>query len=251
MRLAEVREFVPLLLAWGRAAQAKIELAQDHLAAALSWADGSSLSEAADLSYPREREYLTLARVCIAQARAEPAGPFLSEAQRLLDRLLADAERSARMGSVLEILIVQALALAAQHDRKRALIALERALTQAAPEGYVRIFVDEGKSMLALLHQAHGIASGYVARLLAAFGEPTSAAALLPTSAADALVEPLTPRELEVLRLLARGLSNQEIAHELIIEVGTVKRHVNSLCGKLGVNSRLQAVARARTYDLL
>jgi LuxR family maltose regulon positive regulatory protein len=245
MRLAQVREFVPLLLAWGRAALARIELAQDHLAAAIGWADGSALSEAADLSYPREREYLTLARVRISQGRADPAGPFLKDALLLLDRLLADAEAKARMGSALEILIVQAVALAAQHDRKRALVALERALAQAAPEGYVRLFVDEGMPMLALLHQAqaHGIASGYVARLLAAFGEPTSAA--------DALVEPLTPRELEVLRLLAKGLSNQEIARELIIEVGTVKRHVNSICGKLGVSGRLQAVAHAREYDLL
>jgi LuxR family maltose regulon positive regulatory protein len=107
--------------------------------------------------------------------------------------------------------------------------------------------------MLALLRQAqaHGIASGDVARLLAAFGEPTSADSLLSTSAADALVEPLTPRELEVLRLLARGLSNQEIARELVIAVGTVKRHVNSICGKLGVSGRLQAVTHARAYDLL
>src|SRR5215472_5101539 len=209
MHLAQVREFVPLLLAWGRAAQARIELAQDHLAAALSWADGSALAEAPDLSYPREREYLTLARVRIAQGRADPAGPILTDALRLLDRLLADAEAKARMGSALEILMVQAVALAAQHDRKRALIALERALTQAAPEGYVRLFVDEGMPMLALLQQAraHGIASGYVAVLLAAFGEPTSADSLLPTSPADALLEPPTPRELEVLRLLARGLS--------------------------------------------
>ncbi len=201
-----------------------------------------------DLAYPREREYLTFARVRIAQGREEPAGPFLSEALRLLSRLREDAEEKARMGSTLEILILQALALSAQGKGTEAFPVLERVLTLAEPEGYIRLFVDEGTPMVALLRQAHarGIAPDYVATLLSAFGEQPVAA----PSRASPLVEPLTERELDVLRLLVTGLSNAEIARELIITVGTVKRHVNSIYGKLGVQSRTQAVARAQTLHL-
>ena len=113
----------------------------------------------------------------------------------------------------------------------------------------MRIFVDEGEAMACLLRRAltRGIAASYVSRLLTAYGE--SAPATSPV--AQALVEPLTERELEVLRLIAAGLSNQEIAHELVIALSTVKSHVNHVYGKLGVKSRTQAVARARELDLV
>jgi LuxR family maltose regulon positive regulatory protein len=213
------------------------------------WIEASGLSAEDDLACPHEREYLTFARVRIAQGREEPAGPFLSEALRLLARLRADAEAKSRMGSTLEILLLQALALSAQGKGAAALPVLERTLTLAEPEGYIRLFVDEGTPMVTLLRQAHarGIAPDYVAILLSAFGEQTMAA----PSRAFPLVEPLTERELEVLRLLVAGLSNTEIARELIITVGTVKRHVNSIYGKLGVQSRTQAVARALTLHVL
>jgi LuxR family maltose regulon positive regulatory protein len=202
-----------------------------------------------DLSYSREGEYLTLARVCIAQGRADPAGSFLQDALGLLDRLLSDAEAKARMGSVLEILILRALAFDAEGNRTQALASLERALLLAEPEGYIRLFLDEGEPMLALLRQAYarGIAPDYVATLLSAFGEQAPAA----PSRAFPLVEPLTERELAVLRLLVAGLSNAAMAQELVITVGTVKRHVNGIYGKLGVNSRTQAVARAHASHLL
>ena len=117
----------------------------------------------------------------------------------------------------------------------------------------MRLFLDEGEPMLALLRQAHarGIAPGYVATLLSAFGELGATASLLRTSRADLLVEPLSERELAVLRLLVAGLSNAAMAQELVITVGTVKRHVNSIYTKLGVTSRTQAVARAHTLQLL
>jgi LuxR family maltose regulon positive regulatory protein len=130
----------------------------------------------------------------------------------------------------------------------QALVALERALMLAEPSGYVRTFVDEGEPMARLLRQAlaQGIAPEYVARLLAAFGD--SVPQKLP--AAQALVEPLTGRELEVLRLIAAGLSNREIADELYIAVSTVKTHVNRIYGKLGAKSRTQAVVKAQALDL-
>jgi LuxR family transcriptional regulator, maltose regulon positive regulatory protein len=153
------------------------------------------------------------------------------------------------MGSVLEILILEALAFTAQSKGTEALAVLERALTQASAEGYIRLFVDEGEAMVALLRQAYarGMAPDYVATLLSACGKQAPAA----PSRAFPLVELLTERELAVLRLLVAGLSNAAVAQELVITVGTVKRHVNSIYTKLGVTSRTQAVARAHVLHML
>jgi LuxR family maltose regulon positive regulatory protein len=249
VNLSEARQFAPALLAFARTVRAQLELMGGHLPAAVRWTEASGLSAEGDLAYPREREYLTFARVRIAQGREDPAGPFLLEALRLLERLREDAETKARLGSTLEILILQALAFSAQGKGTEALPVLQRALTLAEPEGYIRLFVDEGEPMVALLHHAYayGIAPGYVAILLSAAGSPTLAA----PSAAGSLLEPLTERELDVLRLLVAGLSNAAMARELIITVGTVKSHVNHIYGKLGVQSRSQAIARAHTLHLL
>ena len=248
-QLASLRHFVPHLVAHGLAVGAQVELAQDHLAAAIRWADASGLSTEDDLSYLHEREYLTLARVRIAQGRDDLAGPFLRDALHLLERLLEDAEAKARIGSVLEILLLRALAFAAEAHRTQALTSLERALFLSKPGGYIRLFIDEGEPMLALLRQAYarGIAPDYVITLLSTAGSPTMAA----PARAFPLVEPLTARERAVLRLLVAGLSNAAMAQELVITVGTVKRHVNSIYTKLGVTSRTQAVARAHALQLL
>ena len=234
--------------------RAQLELAQGNLEAALHWADASGLSaEDENLSYPRESEYLALARVRIAQGREDPAAPFLQDALHLLERLQESAEAKARMGSVLAILVLRALAHQAQGDRTAALTTLEQALLLAEPEGYMRLFVDEGTPMLALLRlaQARGMVPGYVATLLTAFGEQTRANPALHTARPSSLVEPFTEREREVLRLLLEGASNREIARHLVISVNTVKKHVYNICGKLGVQSRAQAIVRARTLNLL
>jgi LuxR family maltose regulon positive regulatory protein len=153
------------------------------------------------------------------------------------------------MGSVIEILVLQALAFHILGDLDQALSALHRALSLAEPEGYVRTFIDEGQVMAGLLRQAmtQGIAPGYVGKLLAASGDSP----LPPAPAAQPLAEPLSDRELEVLRLVAAGLSNREIAAELVIAVSTVKSHINHIYGKLDVKSRTQAVARGRLLGLL
>jgi LuxR family maltose regulon positive regulatory protein len=253
-RLAERRHFPPHLLTLGAAVRAQIDLAQGNLAAAIRWADSSGLSsEDDDLSYPREREYLTLARVRIAQVGDDPASPFLQDGLGLLDRLLLEAETKARLDSVLEILVLRALTLEAYGDRTSALSTLERALVFAEPEGYIRLFIDEGVLMLALLRQAQARSSvpGYVATLLRVFGEQV-VSDLPPTSShPNTLAEPLTEREREVLRLLLAGASNREIARLLVLSVNTVKRHVYNLCGKLGVQSRAQAIIRARDLHLV
>src|SRR6266568_1135877 len=254
VHLAEGRHFAPHLGTQGAAVRAQLELAQGNVAAAIRWADASGLSATdEDLPYPREGAYLALARVRIAQAHNNPAGSFLQDALQLLDRLQASAEPKARLGSVLEILVLHALALEAQGNRTSVLSTLERALLLAEPEGYIRLFVDEGPPMRALLRQAQArsIVPGYVATLLRVFGEQNASGLPLASARPSVLVEPLTERERDVLRLLLEGASNREIAQRLVLSVNTVKRHVYNLCGKLGVQSRTQAISRARDLNLL
>jgi LuxR family maltose regulon positive regulatory protein len=250
-RLARQRGFAPALEAHGAAVGAQIELVQGNLAAAIRWAERSGLSTTDVLSYPREREYLTLARVRITQGREQPAGPFLPEALALLERLQASAEPKACLSSVIEILLLRALALEAQGKQEEALRTLGRALALAEPEGYIRLFLDEGTPMLVLLRQAyaHQITPGYVVTLLEAAGEQVRPAPHHSTSRSSQIMESLTARELEVLRLLVDGASNREIANRLVLSVNTVKKHVSNLCGKLGVQSRAQAIAKARTLQ--
>jgi LuxR family maltose regulon positive regulatory protein len=247
------RGYAPALVAHGVAVRAQVELAQGNLAAAIRWKEASGLCAQDELSYSREREYLTFARVLIAQGREQPTGPFLSEALMLLERLLKDAEVKMRMRSVLEIFILRTLALHEQGNHKGALAALVRALLLAEPEGYIRLFLDEGAPMVPLLRQAYanGVVSGYVTALLEAYGEPIAANTHLHTPPSSPLVEQLTEREREVLQLLVDGESNREIAQRLVLSVNTVKKHVFNICGKLGVQSRAQAVAKARILNLL
>ncbi len=251
--VAQLRHFAPHLMTQEAAVRAQLELAQGHLAAAIRWADVSGLSvDDEHLSYPHEGEYLVLVRVRIAQGRDDPAAPFLYDGLHLLERLQASAEAKARVGSVLEILVLRALAHQAQGDRTAALSTLEQALLLAEPEGYMRLFLDEGTPMLALLRlaQARGMVPVYVATLLSDFDEHTRMNPAFHTARSSSLVEPFTEREREVLRLLLEGASNREIARQLVISVNTVKKHVYNICGKLGVQSRAQAIVRARTLNL-
>ena len=180
----------------------------------------------------------------------------------LLRRLLQAAERADRMGSVIEILALQALAFQALGETSSAFASLQRALSLAEPEAYVRLFVDEGESMAQLLkglleYQRKtrspgepGFSRHYLSALLKAFEQPGQFSAH-PQSGVPALLEPLSKRELEVLHLLAAGRKNQEIATELVITPGTVKTHIQNLYRKLDVTSRLQAVSRAKALRLL
>ncbi len=162
IQLAQQRHVAPVLLAQGAALRVQLELARGDLPAAQHWAATSGLSANDVLGYLREREYLTLVRVRIAEERVSPTETGLSAVLGLLERLLAEAEASMRMHSVLEILLLLALALEVQGDCTEALAALGRALALAEPEGYLRLFLDEGPPMLALLRQAqqHGLAPG-------------------------------------------------------------------------------------------
>ena len=236
------------------ALKAQVWLKQGKLAEALGWARDQGLLVDDVIGYTREFEYITLARIRIAAGKSSREAGSLDEAARLLGRLLQAAENGGRLGSVIQILLLQALTFQAQDNLPHALAPLERALAMAEPEGYMRIFVDEGEAMRLLLekqsrHQDHPL-SGYVDKLLAAFTQQVAA----PTSASSQqksdMIEPLSERELEVLKLLRSDLSGPEIAQQLIVSLNTLRTHTKNIFNKLGVNSRQTAVRRAEELDL-
>jgi len=230
------------------ALKTRVWVKQGRLTEALAWVRERGLSVDDDLSYLREFEHITLARVLIARYQRERADHAIHDARGLLVRLLHAAEEGRRTGSVIEILVLQALAHQAQGDIPLALALLEQALTLAEPEGYVRIFVDEGPPMAALLREAakHTAVPSYVDRLRAAFGQAES-----PRPITQPLIEPLSERELDVLRLLGTELSGPEIARELVVSLNTMRTHTKNIYDKLGVNNRRAAVRLAEELDLL
>jgi LuxR family maltose regulon positive regulatory protein len=233
----------------------RLALAQGDLTSAEDWAREYESFTDKDPAFLGEFSRITLARIRLAQSR-------FGDALDLLKKFREEAEAAERTGSVIEILAVEALAYAAHEDHSNTLISLERALTLAQPEGYVRIFVDEGEPMRLLLtdcqasiHKRIGKGvddqslrlSTYISSLLAAFPGP----AAVTKSKPGTMLEPLSERERDILRLIATGRSNQEIAEILVIALSTVKSHINNLYGKLGTNRRTQAVAIARDLGLL
>jgi LuxR family maltose regulon positive regulatory protein len=234
--------------------KAKVWTRLGRLVEALAWAREQKLSADDNLSYLREFEHLTLARVLIARFQADHSEGDLQTAMGLLARLLQAAEKGGRNGSVIEILILQSLAAQAQSDQPGALASLEHALTLAEPEGYVRIFVDEGVAMRSLIekqtHNRDHRLSGYADRLLAAYKQPGAATKPALIHSRSGMVEPLSEREMEVLRLLRSELSGPEIAGELIVSLNTLRTHTKNIFNKLGVNSRRAAIRRAEELDL-
>ncbi len=227
--------------------RARLCLQQEDLPAATRWAEESKLGVNNALAFGREIEHLTFARLLLAQGKPD-------EAIKLLHRLQDAAEVAGRMRSVVEILMLQALAYRMQGEIKPAVHILERALKLAEPEGYIRTFADEGAPMVELLQQfirerqkeslpeSSRVLQNYVMKLLASFPPELVPAAIqthktsasLPTSY---LVDPLSERELEVLKLIANGLSNPEIGRKLFLATSTVKRHINNIYAKLDVHS--------------
>jgi LuxR family maltose regulon positive regulatory protein len=237
------------------ALKARVWVRQGKLAEALGWARGRGLSLDDDLSYLREFEHITLARLLIAQYKSDREDGSIHESVELLGRLLKAAEKGGRTGSVIEILVLQALVHKMQGDTSSALLSLERALALAELEGYVRIFVDEGPPMARLLQETttRRFAPDYTQQLLTAFSpaRPEKTGPSTTQTPKSELVEPLSEREIEVLQLISEGLSNQEIATRLYLSLNTVKVHTRNINGKLGVSSRTKAVARARALGSL
>ena len=241
---------------WLGAEQARLALLLGEVATAAAWDQERHLDPAGLLSYLEELDYLALAQLRIAQNRAP-------EALRLLARLRGLAEVQGRGASLVEIYALTALAARTAGDPSGAQTALTRALTLAAPEGYIRMFVDLGEPLQTLLTdcsaqfalQPDDPLAIYVATLLAAFpsADPSDAKPRLPNRKRPviSLIEPPTRRELEVLGWINEGLRNEEIAEQLLVGLATVKKHINNLYAKLGVASRTQALKRGRELGLI
>jgi LuxR family maltose regulon positive regulatory protein len=222
--------------------RARFWLIQGDRTAAARWVRESGIQVSEDLDYRLHHAYATLARFLTADNRP-------GEALELLVRLLDGLEETRMTASVIELLSLQAVALNVQNKSAPAANVLARALSLAKPGGYTRLFVDEGAPMEKALRKIakQGVEPDYVDRLLRAFAEIDDQIFSRP----QALIEPLSSREVELLRLVAAGLSNREIAEELIISLNTVKWHSKNIYGKLQVHSRVQAIARAHELGLI
>jgi LuxR family transcriptional regulator, maltose regulon positive regulatory protein len=236
------------------ALKAQIWIKQGKSAEAMEWALEQGLTVNDELRFTREFEHITLARMLIAEGKSERKAGSLDEATRLLQRLLQAAETGGRMGSAIQVLLLQALAFQAQSDTSSALTALERALALAGPEGYVRIFADEGEAMRSLIEKVsrnpdHPL-SGYADKLLAAFAQPPAAPKTPVIRQKSDIMEPLSERELEVLKLLRSELSGPEIARQMIVSLNTLRTHTKNIFNKLGVNNRRAAIRRAHELHL-
>ena len=237
------------------AQQARLVLAQGDLPAAARWIAERGLQADDEPDYAREPGHLVLARLLLAQGQP-------GRALALLDRLHTAALGQERTGSIIETGALRALALAASGRESEAITILAGMLTLAGQQGHVRVFADEGPAMAGLLgrliaaqradQSAARVPLGFLARLQRAFGSACAVPGTRPArTAAPGLIEPLTGRELEVLRLVAAGRSNQDIARELVVTLDTVKKHVSHILGKLGGSNRTEAVTRARELDLI
>jgi len=229
--------------------QARLHVARGDLRAASRWAQAREFGTENEFVYSPESEleHTTLARLLIAQHRADALRRNLPEVLRLLERMLAAAETQGRQGSANEILFLQALAYQAQGNLDLAMVPFTRSLTQTEPAGPVRLFLDEGPPVARLLNEAaqRGFATPYVHSLRSAFASAHHAP--LP---AQPKREALSERELQVLRLLATDLSGPQIARELFVSLNTFRTHTKHIFAKLSVNSRPAAARRAHPDPL-
>lgn len=261
--LAQQRNFAPMLSAHAQAIEAHLALRNGDLATALHWAEANEPLLTGEVNYGQEPLHLVLARIRTVQGRRDRDPAQFTATLERLGRMLDHAKAGMRLDSIIQIQVVRALTLYESGEQTAALRVLAEVLEDAAPEEYVRVFVDEGTVM------AHMLRLG----LQAVFSKPSMrryAEMLLDVLASEGVHhefaasthhaatpsrltggESLTAREMEVLRLLASGSSNQVIARELVVEIGTVKRHVSNIIDKLQVESRLEAVARARVLGIL
>jgi LuxR family maltose regulon positive regulatory protein len=228
------------------AAKVKIHLAQGNIDLANRLLRIHQKEFEGQLRFEMMECYLAYARILMIGRDQIASGDSISRSGDLLERMLAFTESVGATGYLIETLVLRALALAYQYKTESAMSHLKRALVLAEPEGYVRVFVDEGEPIAQLLRQlaVSGFMPDYVGRLITSFSSPFS-------DKMQSLSEPLSERELEVLRLVVAGFTNREIAEQLIVSLGTIKTHINHIYQKLGVRNRTQAVAQARDLNLV
>jgi LuxR family maltose regulon positive regulatory protein len=273
--LAQKSPVDPFVRCWLDDCRVRLGLAKGHLDDLVHWAEASGLTADGELSYHYDLHHINLARLLLARARhaATPAqtGAYLSQGSDLLARLLVAAEKAGWVQETIKTLLLQALVLAESSDKDQAFPTLRRALALAEPGGFIRIFVDEGEPMRLLIldfllsmgrpwRNQEPTLINYVDGILSAFPQPAPPPSKIsnPTplrsgerSLKHEIVEPLSPRELEVLRLIAQGLSNEAISKRLFLALSTIKGHNRILFDKLHVQSRTEAAARARDLGLL
>lgn len=241
------------------AVRARLALADGRPSEAIAWSRTHCTGGLPAAAYDREADFLLLARLWLTGAERDTVADRVGPWREL-------ATRQHRVTSLIELALVTALAHATNGDREAAAVALAEALTRAAPERHIRVFVDEGAAAADLVREllvgrrlerlagADAVPREFLAALAASFdqaGAPVLPAATAGAVAVAGLVEPLSARELEVLGLLTAGHSNRAIADALFIGLDTVKRHVTHIFGKLGVTNRTQAAARARELELV
>jgi LuxR family maltose regulon positive regulatory protein len=226
------------------AERARLALMQDDLESAVLWADTCGLSVGDEIGINQICEYAMLARVRLAQRRFMEAGD-------MLDWLLGFVEPLDLSGRVVEVQLLQALVQQALNHQREAVALLTQAVARAAPQGYIRLFLDEDGQLAHLLDQIKvddSQVGSYLARLRAAFPGGMAAMSSQP---AGPLLDPLSDREIEVLRLLVADLTGPEIAAELTVAVSTIRSHMKSIYSKLDVHSRYEAAVRAQELQLL
>jgi ATP/maltotriose-dependent transcriptional regulator MalT len=242
------RSLVPEVISDLDAVRVGFWLATGRLSKASQWAQEwqKSVQSEADFSIPKERNEITLALVLIAERN-------LDVALQILGRLATVAERAGRVGNLIQIRNLQALAFHDKGNQSQALAILDESLALAGLEGYIRTYVDEGEPMRELLQAYTRTVSSenklYAQKLLQAFAAPGPVRA--PVGSSSNLVEPLTARELEILHAMAEGYSNRQIADKFILAEGTVKFYVHAVLVKLGVHSRTQAIFEAKKQKII
>jgi len=240
-KLMKEHHFAFKYTVWVKNALVGLWIALGDLEKASQIVEESGITTHDEIPYLREPEFLALLRLLLAQGDYDAA-------LALSKRLLHQAETGKRVGRVIEVLVLQALIYQGIKELDQALAALKRALSLARPQGYVRTFLDEGEPLAKLLHlaRARRIEIEYATELLSAMGE----AAARSQAPLQLLAEPLSQRELEVLKLIEAGCSNQEIAARLFISMATVKRHISNIYTKLDVQNRTQAISIGRELSL-
>ena len=251
----------PFIVCWLDDLRVRSLLAGGDLDAAIRWARDSGLTTDGELSYHYDLHHINLARVFVARGVADTSGPWLEESLTLLGRLQTAAVQAGWVQEEIKIGILQAIALHAHREKDKAVQLLGEALALAEPGGFIRLFLDEGEPMRLLIldfrpwlekqpPQGRKLIE-YVDKLLAAFAPPAALPQAKVRDRNSIMIEPLSQRELKVLQLIAQGLSNREIGERLFLALDTVKGHNRKIFDKLQVQSRTEAIARARELGLL